>query len=60
MAKPIRESRTGVARIYASYNNTIIHITDLTGSETISKSSGGQVVRADRLEATALSRNQGV
>ena len=47
-----KEDRTGVAHIYASYNNTIIHITDLTGSETIATSSGGQVVRADRLECS--------
>jgi small subunit ribosomal protein S11 len=45
------KSRIGVAHIYASYNNTIIHVTDVTGSETISFASGGQMVRADRLEA---------
>ncbi len=44
---------TGVAHIYASYNNTIIHITDLTGAETIALSSGGQVVKSDRLESSA-------
>ena len=48
MAKNIK----GIANIYASYNNTIIHITDLTGSETIALSSGGQMVRADRLESS--------
>ncbi|MEA3378740.1 MAG: 30S ribosomal protein S11 [Nanoarchaeota archaeon] len=42
----------GIAHIYSSYNNTIIHITDITGSETIAKSSGGMVVKAHRLEAT--------
>ena len=42
----------GVAHIYSSYNNTIIHITDLTGSETISKCSGGVVVKAHRLESS--------
>jgi small subunit ribosomal protein S11 len=30
--------------------NTIIHITDLTGAETISRWSGGMVVKADRDE----------
>lgn len=44
--------RWGVAHIYSSYNNTIIHITDITGSETISKASGGMVVKADRLESS--------
>lgn len=45
-------ARWGIAYIYASYNNTIIHITDITGSETISKASGGMVVKAHRLEAS--------
>ncbi len=45
-------TRWGIAYIYASYNNTIIHITDITGSETISKASGGMVVKAHRLEAS--------
>ncbi|MEK6839468.1 MAG: 30S ribosomal protein S11 [Nanoarchaeota archaeon] len=45
-------TRWGIAYIYASYNNTIIHITDITGSETISKASGGMVVKAHRFEAS--------
>lgn len=44
--------RWGIAHIYSSYNNTIIHITDITGTETISKGSGGMVVKADRLESS--------
>jgi len=44
--------RIGIAHIYASYNNTIIHITDLTGAETLAFASGGQMVRADRLESS--------
>lgn len=44
--------RWGVAYIYASYNNTIIHITDITGSETITKASGGMVVKSHRLESS--------
>lgn len=46
------KEHTGIANIYASYNNTIIHITDLSGAETIALASGGQVVRADRLESS--------
>lgn len=42
----------GIAHIYSSYNNTIIHVTDLTGSETIARASGGMVVKADRLESS--------
>lgn len=43
-----RELKWGVAHIYSSLNNTIIHITDLTGAETVSRWSGGMVVKADR------------
>ncbi|MFH1770465.1 MAG: 30S ribosomal protein S11 [archaeon] len=45
-------TRWGVAHIYSSYNNTIIHITDITGTETITLTSGGQVVKAHRLESS--------
>ena len=46
------ELRWGIAHIYASYNNTIIHITDITGSETIATASGGMVVKSDRMESS--------
>jgi small subunit ribosomal protein S11 len=42
----------GVAHIYASYNDTLIHITDVTGRETITLASGGQVVKAHRMESS--------
>ncbi|WP_461863748.1 30S ribosomal protein S11 [Thermococcus sp.] len=45
-----KREKWGVAHIYSSYNNTIIHITDLTGAETVSRWSGGMVVKADRDE----------
>lgn len=50
----MREDSTkwGVCYIFSSYNNTIIHITDITGSETLARSSGGQVVKSDRLESS--------
>lgn len=44
--------RWGICHIYSSYNNTIIHITDVTGNESIARTSGGQVVKADRLESS--------
>lgn len=44
--------RWGICHIYSSYNNTIIHVTDITGTETIGTSSGGQVVKSDRLESS--------
>ncbi len=42
----------GIAHIYRSYNNTIIHMTDLTGGETVAISSGGIHVNADRYESS--------
>lgn len=42
----------GIAHIFSSKNNTIITVTDITGSETIAKCSGGIVVDADRKEGT--------
>ncbi|MAF36248.1 30S ribosomal protein S11 [archaeon] len=50
--KKQRPERWAIAHIYSSYNNTIIHITDLTGSETLAKSSGGAVVKTHRLEGS--------
>lgn len=44
--------RWGIAHIYSSHNNTIIHITDITGTETIAKTSGGMVVKSDRMESS--------
>jgi len=49
--KEVKE-KWGIAHIYSSYNNTIIHITDLTGAETVSISSGGVHVNADRYESS--------
>jgi len=51
-SRPMGNIRWGIAHIYSSYNNTIIHVTDITGCETIARTSGGQVVKADRLESS--------
>lgn len=42
----------GIAHIFSSYNNTMIHITDLSGGETVAISSGGIHVNADRYESS--------
>ncbi|KAI5185803.1 small subunit ribosomal protein S14e [Nematocida homosporus] len=42
----------GVAHIYASHNDTFIHITDLTSRETICKVTGGMIVKADKDESS--------
>ncbi|HSU73282.1 MAG TPA: 30S ribosomal protein S11 [Candidatus Binatia bacterium] len=44
--------RWGTAHIYASYNDTIIHITDITGTETLAVASGGMMVKSDRMEGS--------
>ncbi len=50
--RPRPDQRWGIAHIFTSYNNTIIHITDITGTESIARTSGGQVVKQDRLESS--------
>ncbi len=40
--------KKGIAHIFASYNNIIITVTDMTGAETITKCSGGMAVKADK------------
>ena len=42
----------GVLHLYSSKNNTILHVTDITGAETISIKSGGQVVKSQREESS--------
>jgi small subunit ribosomal protein S11 len=42
----------GIIHIYASRNNTIILLTDVTGAETIAKCSGGVVVKAQHKEGS--------
>ncbi|GFN42204.1 MAG: 30S ribosomal protein S11 [Marine Group I thaumarchaeote] len=57
-AKPKGETKTeqpekwGIVHIFSSFNNTIVHMTDLTGAETVAISSGGIHVNADRYESS--------
>ncbi len=44
------KERDGIVYIYTSFNNTILHITDMSGS-TIARVSGGMVTKHDRLKA---------
>ena len=53
-----RKEIWAVVNIFSSYNNTIVHITDLTGAETISRVSGGMVVKASRLESSPYAAMQ--
>ena len=45
-------ARWGIAHIYASYNNIAITLTDITGAETITKATGGMVVKQAKDEAS--------
>jgi small subunit ribosomal protein S11 len=44
------EKNIGIAYIFTSFNNTIVHITDMAGN-TIARISGGMVTKQDRLKA---------
>ena len=52
------DDRWGVAHIYASFNNTVITVTDLSGAETVTKSSGGMVVKQARNESSPYAAMQ--
>lgn len=45
-----RQLRWGIVHIYSSFNNIIVHVTDITGAETIARASGGMFVDSGRLE----------
>ena len=47
-----KDSKWAVVHVFSSYNNTIVHITDLSGAETIALSSGGKHVKADRFQSS--------
>ncbi|KAB5561168.1 hypothetical protein DKX38_006125 [Salix brachista] len=46
------EHAFGVAHIFASFNDTFIHVTDLSGRETLVRITGGMKVKADRDESS--------
>jgi len=48
--KPVQDEKLGIAYIFSSQNNTIVHITDLAGN-TLSRVSGGMVTKHSRLKS---------
>ena len=46
--KAYKTGAWGIAHIFSTINNTLVHITDITGSETIAKYSGGMMTDKDR------------
>ena len=49
---PSGEHVFGVAHILATWNDTFIHVTDITGRETLVRVTGGMKVKADREESS--------
>jgi len=43
-------ARWALVNVYSSFNNTLVHATDLSGTHTLAFSSGGRHVKADRLK----------
>ena len=48
--KEEKEIIPGIAYVFGSYNNTIVHITDLAGN-TITRISGGMITKQSRLKS---------
>ncbi|KAJ1636811.1 ribosomal protein S11-domain-containing protein [Pavlovales sp. CCMP2436] len=46
------ENVFATAHIYASFNDTFVHVTDCSGKETLVKVTGGMKVKADRDESS--------
>ncbi len=53
--KPVeKHQKWGIAHIFSSENNTIIHITDITGAETLARYSGGMMTNRDKDKGTSF------
>src|SRR3569833_3040157 len=51
-ANPNNEKIFAVCHLLATFNDTFIHITDLSGRETLARVTGGMMVKADREESS--------
>ncbi len=49
-----KKEKWGIAYIFASSNNTFVHITDITGAETLARYSGGMMTNRDKDKGTAF------
>merc|ERR1719188_380385 len=61
LAPGLKQDETvfGVCHIYASFNDTFIHVTDVSGKETIVRVTGGMKVKADRDESSPYAAQLG-
>ncbi len=46
--------KKGIVHIYSSFNNTIVHLTDATGAETLSRVTSGMTTDKGRLQGSAF------
>ncbi len=53
-----KQEKWGIVNIFSSFNNTLVHITDISGAETVAFTSGGMFVKADRLESSPYAAMQ--
>ena len=58
MEEKIRKEKWGIAHIYSTINNIKITITDMTGAETIARTSGGMMTDKDREEGMPFAAMQ--
>ena len=56
--RPKKMGSWGVLHLYSSKNDTILHVTDITGAETIAIKSGGMIVKSDREEGSPYAAMQ--
>ena len=47
-------TKKGLVHIYSIFNNTIVHVTDATGAETISRITSGMTTDKGRLQGSAF------
>jgi len=48
------DDKKGLVHIYSSFNNTMVHVTDVTGAETISRYTSGMTTDKGRLQGGAF------
>ncbi len=51
-SKDLKKSVEAIVNIYTSFNNTLVHVTDMSG-RTITKVTGGMVTKHGRLKANS-------
>lgn len=50
--------KNAIAHVLSTKNNTIVTVTDMSGAETLAKSSGGMIVKSDRAKGAPYAAMQ--